>query len=56
MNAFTKKPDVSAFVKRANKGARSAVGGLNSAAKANGQCLFHGSLPQRVHDSKKAKA
>lgn len=56
MNAFTRKPDVSSFVKTANKNLRSAVGGLASAKKANGQILFGYSLPQRQHDLKDGKA
>lgn len=55
MNAFTRKPDVSAFIKAVNKDVRSAVGGLNSANKAKGQCLMGHSLPQKTHDLYEAK-
>lgn len=56
MNAFTRKPDVSAFVKKANKDHRSAAGGLASATLAQGQCLIGFGLPQRVHDLRKKAA
>ena len=45
-NAFTARPDLSAWIKRVNKDARSVVGGTSSAALANGQVVAH-SLPAK---------